>query len=412
MQVEIKNLQDELATIATQIQDIRSKWGSEGAKSMTPDEEERFDQAVADYDAKSEKLKRLETAQMAESFLKAAVNNASPAKPDNVDAKAMALSLLDSFAKKEAFTAGQKAFMDAEKKAYQIDDPTGGGNFLLPMQLVPGVLEPARNAFPLLQNAQRFTVNGAHSLGIVSLDTDFADSSWTAEIGTVPEETTGAFGRRMLTPNLLTKQIKLSRLLLANAPQAATSILDRLSYIHNQTMEKAGMTGNGAGQWLGVFTPSTQGISTSRNVQAASASALAGDDFIRVKGALKSNYWGSARWIMHRDVFTAARRLKDTTNNYLWAPLGPGGGLNGFTPSTLCDSPYDISEYAPSSIATGQYVAILGDFRYYAIAQSMQIEMQRLDELYAANSQVGFVMRTHSDGMPTFEEAFSRLIMA
>lgn len=409
MQVEIKKLQDELATIATQIQSIRDKWGDDFAKSMTPDEEERFDKAIADYDEKSAQLKRLEVAKSAEDLLKNSVTDNPVRAAAPTDEKKAAMHTLGTF-----FKGGKQALqsLGQEYKAYQIDDPTGGGNFLLPLQLVNEVLEPARNAFPLLNNAQTYTINGAHSLGIVSLDTDFADSTWTSEIASVTEDTTGAFGRRMLTPNMLSKLVRMSMLLLSNSPQAASTILSRLTYIHQQTMEKAGMTGTGSGQWLGVFTPSAQGISTGRNVTAASASALAGDDFIRVKGALKANYWNTARWILHRDVFTAARRLKDTTNNYLWAPLGPGGGLNGFTPATLCDSPYDISEYAPSTISTGQYVAILGDFRYYAIAQSTQIGLQRLDERYADTSQVGFIMRTHSDGMPTLEEAYSRLIMA
>jgi hypothetical protein len=40
------------------------------------------------------------------------------------------------------------------------------------------------------------------------------------------------------------------------------------------------------------------------------------------------------------------------------------------------------------------------------------MEVQRLEELYAATSQVGFIGRLESDGMPVLEEAFSRVKLA
>jgi HK97 family phage major capsid protein len=58
------------------------------------------------------------------------------------------------------------------------------------------------------------------------------------------------------------------------------------------------------------------------------------------------------------------------------------------------------------------YVGIIGDFSFYYIADSLQLEFQRLDELYAGNSQVGFIARLESDGMPVLEEAFARVKLA
>jgi len=57
-------------------------------------------------------------------------------------------------------------------------------------------------------------------------------------------------------------------------------------------------------------------------------------------------------------------------------------------------------------------VGLLGDFSFYWIADSLQMEMQRLDELFAATNQVGFVGRLESDGMPVLEEAFVRVTLA
>jgi HK97 family phage major capsid protein len=70
------------------------------------------------------------------------------------------------------------------------------------------------------------------------------------------------------------------------------------------------------------------------------------------------------------------------------------------------------SEFAPNTFTTGQYVGILGDFSYYWVATSLNLTVQRLVELYAANGQDGFLGRHAVDGMPIFGEAFARVTLA
>jgi HK97 family phage major capsid protein len=71
-----------------------------------------------------------------------------------------------------------------------------------------------------------------------------------------------------------------------------------------------------------------------------------------------------------------------------------------------------MSEYAPSTFTTGLYVGILGDFSKYWIVDALDMEMQRLVELYAATNQIGFIGRKETDGMPCLEEAFVRVTLA
>jgi HK97 family phage major capsid protein len=52
---------------------------------------------------------------------------------------------------------------------------------------------------------------------------------------------------------------------------------------------------------------------------------------------------------------------------------------------------------------------LLGNWRYYEIADALDLEVQVLQELYAATSQIGYIFRIKTDGMPTLEEAFARL---
>ncbi len=70
------------------------------------------------------------------------------------------------------------------------------------------------------------------------------------------------------------------------------------------------------------------------------------------------------------------------------------------------------SEYAPNTFTTGLYVGLLGDLSYYWIADALSMTVQRLEELYAATNQVGFIGRLETDGMPVLEEAFVRVKLA
>ena len=81
-------------------------------------------------------------------------------------------------------------------------------------------------------------------------------------------------------------------------------------------------------------------------------------------------------------------------------------------PDRILDLPFYESEYVPNTFTTGLYVAILGDFSFYWVADALDFTIQRLVELYAATNQVGFIGRLETDGMPVLAEAFSRLKLA
>jgi HK97 family phage major capsid protein len=159
---------------------------------------------------------------------------------------------------------------------------------------------------------------------------------------------------------------------------------------------------------LGLFTASDLGIPTSRDIATDNTTtAITADGLINALYGLKEGYQRNARWLFHRDVVKAIRKLKDGDGQYLWAP---GIALN--QPDTILAKPFLMSEYAPNTFTTGKYVGIVGDFSYYWIADDLNIEIQRLVELYAATNQIGFVCRYAGDGMPVLGEAFARVTLA
>lgn len=269
-----------------------------------------------------------------------------------------------------------------EIKAYQADNPVGGGFLVAPQDFVREIIVLVKDQVFIRQVARTYTVTQAESLGIPAIDTDPSDADWTEELLTGGTESTLAFGKRELRPHPLAKNIQVSNKLLRNAAiDAEAEIMDRMAYKIAVTEEKAFLQGTGANQPLGVYTASSQGISTARDTTAATTTAVAADDFINTKYSLKAQYQGKASWIMHRNVVAATRKLKDNNNNYLWTTgltafggaTGPGNGLQG-TPERLLDCPIMMSEYSPSTFTTGLYMAILGDYSRYYIADSLDMQ--------------------------------------
>ena len=244
------------------------------------------------------------------------------------------------------------------------------------------------------------------SLGIVSLDADPDDGEWTTEIAEITYDTSMAFGKRELKPQPLKKGIKISRKLLRLRPDSEQLVIDRMRYKFAVTQEKKFMTGHGSNQPLGVFTASTQGISTARDVATDNAStAMTSDGLINAKFALKPQYWGNAKWLFHRDGVKQLAKLKNsTTGEYIWRESVRAG-----EPDRLLNLPVFMSEYAPNTFTSAQYVGILGDFTYYYIADSLDMDFQRLVELYAKTGQIGFHAELETDAMPVLEEAFVRV---
>jgi HK97 family phage major capsid protein len=295
-----------------------------------------------------------------------------------------------------------------ELRALQADLDVSGGYLRPPEQFMNELIKAVDDMVYIRQWASTFTVTSAESLGVPTLDTDPADSNWTTELATGSEDSSMAFGKRNLHPHPLAKRIKISRKLIRAVPNAETLVRDRLAYKFGITFEKACLTGTGAGQPLGVFTASSDGISTSRDASTGNTTTeIRFDGLIEAKYTLKAAYWPRARWLFHRDGVKQIAKLKDGNGQYLWRESVRVG-----EPDRVLGVPVFMSEYAPNTFTTGLYVGMIGDFSNYWIADALTLEFQLLNELYAATNQVGLIGRLESDGMPVLEEAFVRVTLA
>jgi HK97 family phage major capsid protein len=295
--------------------------------------------------------------------------------------------------------------MPAEARALQVDLDTQGGYLTAPVQFVDRLLQSMDNQVFIRQWANVIAVPNADSLGLVSLDNDPADPTWTHELDIGTEDSNMSFGKRELQPHPLAKHIKVSRTLLRKAPSVEAVVEQRLGYKFSVAGENAYLNGTGAREPLGVFTASDLGISTSRDVSTGNDSdSPTFDGLIEAKYTLKTQYWARARWMFHRDGVKKIAKLKDGNGQYIWRESVRVG-----EPDRVLGFPTFMSEYAPNTFTANQYVGVLGDWSYYWIADSLMMDFQRLLELFVATNQVGIVGRLESDGMPVLEEAFVRV---
>jgi len=399
MMAEVKELLERRANIWEKAKELIDRVEAEG-RDFNTEEQSQYDKMMDEMDELAKRAKRLEEKQRFEAQMSMPINEPVRAIPTD-QKEDRGKDLMPEF---RAFI--KTGVISPELRALQVDPATQGGNLLPPQQFVAELIKEIDDAVFIRRLATVIPVNTSDSLGASTLDTDLDDADWTTEVQSITEGTM-TFGKRELKPNQLSKLVKVSmKLLRTSAIPVESLVSQRLAYKFAITEEKAFLLGSGTGEPLGLFTVSTDGISAARDVPSTGGKITA-DSLIDAKYALKAQYRNGAQWIFHRDVIKLIAKLKDNDDQYLWRP-----GISLGQPDTLLNLPVNESEYAPNTVTVDNYVGIIGNFRYYWIAELMGMELQRLNELFAQTSQVGFIGRMWVDGAPVLESAFARIKIA
>jgi HK97 family phage major capsid protein len=307
----------------------------------------------------------------------------------------------------EAFKGYLRTGEVPDRRALSWGVETGGGA-LAPETFITTLLKELDNATFIRRLATVQTLTVGDTLGVPMLTADPADADWTSELLTGSEDATMAFGKRDMRPHPLAKRIKVSNTLIQRAALPVEAIVrERLGYKFAVTEEKAFLTGTGASQPLGLFVASTDGIATTYDIAGSNtATEIAADTLFDVIYGLPPQYWPKAAWVGHRDWVKRVSKLKDGESRYMWS-----ASLVAGQPNTLLGFPVYMSEYAPNTFTSAQYVALFGDYSRYWIVDVLSMTVQRLAELYAETNQVGFIGRLEVDGAPVWGNAFRRMKM-
>ena len=377
-------------------------------RAMSGEENSKYDAIFTDINGLNDSIERAEKQADLERSIAGVVANDVEERQDNQntdDREALLLAASRSF-----LTGGRiDANVADEWRALQAGSDTEGGYLVMPEQLANQLIKAIDDEVFIRGLATKFQVPKAQSLGAPSLDNDPADADWTTELQTGSEDSDMSFGKRKLEPHPFAKRVKISNELLRSGMMNPEQlVLSRLAYKFGITEEKAFLLGSGAGQPLGLFTASDAGISTGRDVSTDNTTtALTFNGLLEAFYSVKSAYQKNGSWLFHRDGIKMIAKLKDGNGQYIWRASVVEG-----RPDTIQSRPVHSSEYVPNTFTSGLYVGMYGDFSNYWIADAMDLQIQRLSELYAETNQTGFIGRASADGMPVLEEAFARITLA
>ena len=224
-------------------------------------------------------------------------------------------------------------------------------------------------------------------------------AAWIDEEGTYGESD-DAFGQISLGAYKLGTLIKVSEELLnVSALPLEPYITREFARRIGTKEEEAFFTGDGSGKPIGILAATGGadiGVTTT-------GTTITADDVIDLYYSLRVPYRKKAKWIMNDATVNALRKLKDTTGQYLWEPSLVAG-----TPNKILGCEVITSPFMPS-VAAGEKSIAFGDFSYYWIADRTGRTFKRLNELYAATGQVGFIGNQRVDGKLILPEAIKVL---
>lgn len=211
------------------------------------------------------------------------------------------------------------------------------------------------------------------------------------------QKTLGAF---MYTSKLVRVSFQLLQDTGFNLEEELRSMLgERIARILNQHFT----TGAGTTEPQGLVTGGTSGVT------AASATAVTADEIISLAHSVDPAYRtsGRARFMMRDSAVALIRKLKDTTNQYLWQP-----SLQAGVPDSLFGYPVEINQDMPA-MTTGLKPIAFGDFyEGYLIREVRGVQILRLEERYADYLQVGFLGFARYDGLVRNAAAYRVITMA
>lgn len=406
---KVRELRNKLGNLVTQARTILDVADAQN-RGLTAEETTEYDRINNEIDSLEQRIEREELQASRESNLNQSANGRIPMDPaegnpqDSNQRSNPRASKEYAEAWNKYMRYGARSLDERMYAALQAGDNPDGGYTIAPQQFVSQLVKQVDDLVFIRQFATKLTLDRAESLGVPTLEQNPDDADWTTELATGNEDTGMKFGKRELRPHPLAKRIKISqKLLRQSAIDMEALVRDRLAYKFGISQEKAFLTGDGNGKPLGVFTPSADGISVNRDIVCGTANDVTADGLMDLAHGLKTQYWGSAKFLISRELLKHIRKLKDNYGQYIWAP-----GLTNGAPNSILNFPYSVSEYVPNTFTTGQYLCILGDFSKYWIVDCLDLQVQRLIELYAEQNQIGFIGRQETDGMPVLEEAFVR----
>lgn len=375
-------------------------------QTLNAEHAQKADEMMASVKNLGKEIERLEALRDIEDSLNAATS--APVRSDVSGRKAVKATATPEYSR--AFWDMMRGNNTLEvRDALSVGTGSAGG-YTVPdefeRQLVQSLDE--NNVFRRIAKVIR-TQSGTRTIPIA---TDSGSASWIEE-GTSIDESDVSFDKATLSAYKLGCLIKVSNELLNDSAfDIAAHIAQRFGVRFGNAEENAFLNGTGPSANPGTPSQPTGILTTlTANTTAGSAVDLSFDDMYKLYYSLKAPYRSNAAWVCSESVMLKLMMLKDGNSNYVWKP-----SLEVGKPDTFLGHPIYTSQYMPgltgaASQDKNKKVVLFGDFSYYWIADRQNRTVKRLNELYAATDQVGFLGTQRVDGKLILGEACQALKM-
>lgn len=272
------------------------------------------------------------------------------------------------------------------------------GGFAVPSILMPDILSALAPNSSLLQAGMPIVplADGAKTY-TTAVMSGIPTAAWRSEAGAV-SESDPVFSSVVAAPQSLAFFFRISRELLADAPNLEQALLTSIGQAMAKEMDRAGLRGTGT-------APQPRGISNTSGIQSvsngANGAALAGyTNFMSaIQALLTADAPMPTAAIMHPRSLVKLGGLIDTTNQ----PLRRPPILDGLPLLTTSQIPVNLTV----GTSTDCSEIYLGDFSKMALMLRESLSVQLLSELYAANGQVGFMCHVRADFAVMYPAAFA-----
>lgn len=239
----------------------------------------------------------------------------------------------------------------------------------------------------------------------VPLEDDTANAAAiVAEAGSQSTSTDPVFNSVTLGAFMYRTTVKVSRELLQDSAFDVEAYLrERFAIRLWRGFNGHASTGTNSGQPQGLFNASV-GAGIGHTAATGNTANFPYISLVALEHSVDPLWRSSnkARWMFSDGVLQALKQQLDTTNRPIWMPNYAGSSNSDTTaytafPGTILGYKYVINPDAPAMAANARCIAF-GDFSFYFTRRVRGMIIQRLDELYADNGQIGFKLFARMDG--------------
>lgn len=297
----------------------------------------------------------------------------------------------------KSLTVKSLSELDVEEQRALSKASNGAGAYLVPTAFANEIINIARFMGPINELATVMTTASGEAMQIPKISAH-GTATWTAENAayTVSDET---FDQATLNAFKIGRTVQVSEELLVDSAFGLEGYLaQEFGESIGVAEETAFATGDGTGKPLGI-AHSTSGVTVS-TAATGNATSISYSAMLAWVYALPYQYRRNAVWVFSDTAVRQLYSMVDGQQRPLWNVNVASDGPDTFLGYPIYTSP-DLATVAASAV-----VGIFGDIRRgYRVRRVDGFSMQRQNELYSNNGQVGFRGYERVDGRIVLADA-------